>query len=140
MTTDIKTLIKILVGVAWLDGKMQPEERRYLHQVAKKKGVADDLDIHPLLHGLRAVNPEECYQWLREYLGDRPTSETCQTLIESISGLIYSDGTVAIEEAKLLSRLQMIDTTNNISEPPYDKALSAIRKLYQRWLAEFQNL
>jgi uncharacterized tellurite resistance protein B-like protein len=138
MTTDLKTLVKILVGVAWLDGKIQPEERRYLHQVAKEKGVADDLEIQPLLHELRAVKPEECYKWLRDYLGDRPTSETCQTLIESISALIYSDGTVAIEEAKLLSRLQLIDSTN-ASEPFYDKTLSIIRKLYQRWLAEFQN-
>ena len=59
MTTDIKTLVKILVGVAWLDGKMQPEERRYLYQIAKEKGVANDLEIQPLLHELRAVKPEE---------------------------------------------------------------------------------
>ncbi len=135
MATDIKTLIEILVGVAWLDGKIQPEERRYLYQVAKEKGVADDLDIRPLLHELRAVKPEECYRWLREYLGDRPTSETCRTLIESVSALIYSDGTVTIEEAKLLSRLQLIDPTS-APEPFRDKVLSAIRKLYQRWLTE----
>ena len=133
MTTDIKTLIKILVGVAWLDGKIQPEERKYLHRVAQEKGVANDLEIQPLLHELRAVKPEECYQWLRDYLGDRPTSETCQNLIESISALIYSDGTVAIEEAKLLSRLQLIDT-NNDAPPLHDKVLSALRKLYQHWL------
>ncbi len=133
MTTDIKTLIKILVGVAWLDGKIQPEERKYLHRVAQEKGVANDLEIQPLLHELRAVKPEECYQWLRDYLGDRPTSETCQNLIESISALIYSDGTVAIEEAKLLSRLQLIDT-NNDAPPFHDKVLSALRKLYQHWL------
>ncbi len=135
MTTDVKTLIKILVGVAWLDGKIQPEERQYLHQVAREKGVADDFEIKPLLHELRVVKPEECYKWLQEYLGDRPTSETCQTLIESISALIYSDGTVEIEEAKLLSRLQLISSTNT-SEPFYDRILSSIRKLYQRWLTE----
>ena len=39
MTTDIKTLVKILIGVAWLDGKIQPEERRHLHQVAKDRGL-----------------------------------------------------------------------------------------------------
>lgn len=77
MTTDIKTLIKILVGVAWLDGKIQPEERQYLYRVAQEKGIAGDSEIQPLLHELRAVKPEECYQWLRDYLGDRPTSETC---------------------------------------------------------------
>ncbi|PSB21633.1 TerB family tellurite resistance protein [Phormidesmis priestleyi ULC007] len=136
MATDIKTLIKILVGVAWLDGKIQPEERQYLHQITQEKGMANDREIQPLLHELRAVKPEECYQWLRDYLGERPTSETCQNLIESISALIYSDGTVAIEEAKLLSRLQLIDTGNDTPERFYNKVLSALRKVYQRWLTE----
>jgi len=43
MTTahsDTKTLIKILIGTAWIDGKIQPEEREYLHRIAKEKGVA----------------------------------------------------------------------------------------------------
>ncbi len=135
MTTDRKTLVKILVGVAWLDGTVQPEERQHLHRVALEKGVADDRELRPLLHGLRSVKPEECYQWLGEYLGDRPTSETCQSLIESISALIYSDGTVAIEEAKLLTRLQLIDTSST-PETFYEKVVSALRKLYQHWLAE----
>ena len=104
MTTDVKMRVKILIGVAWLDGKIQPE--------SLKRGVEDDRETQPLLHELRAVKPEECYQWLRNHLGDRPTSETCQNLIESISALIYSDGTVAIKEAKLLSRLQLIDTNS----------------------------
>ena len=104
MTTDVKMRVKILIGVAWLDGKIQPE--------SLKRGIEDDRETQPLLHELRAVKPEECYQWLRNHLGDRPTSETCQNLIESISALIYSDGTVAIKEAKLLSRLQLIDTNS----------------------------
>ena len=104
MTTDVKMRVKILIGVAWLDGKIQPE--------SLKRGMEDDRETQPLLHELRAVKPEECYQWLRNHLGDRPTSETCQNLIESISALIYSDGTVAIKEAKLLSRLQLIHTNS----------------------------
>lgn len=136
MTTDVKTLVKILIGVAWLDGKIQPEERQHLRRVAQEEGVAGDREIQPLLYELRAVKPEECYQWLRDYLGDRPTSETCQNLIESVSALIYSDGTVAMEEAKLLSRLQLIDPHNDAPETPYHRAISALRKLYQHWLTE----
>ena len=104
MTTDVKMRVKILIGVAWLDGKIQPE--------SLKRGMEDDRETQPLLQELRAVKPEECYQWLRNHLGDRPTSETCQNLIESISALIYSDGTVAIKEAKLLSRLQLTHTNS----------------------------
>lgn len=138
MTTkqDLKTLVKILIGVAWIDGKIQPEERQYLHRIAKEKGMASDMEVQPLLYELRAVKPDECYQWVREYLGDRPTSEACQNLIEAISTLIYSDGTVAIEEAKLLYRLQLLDRVNSTPESVHDKVLAAIRKLYQRWLTE----
>ena len=136
MTTDVKTLVKTLIGVAWLDGKIQPEERQHLHRVSQEEGVAGDLKIQPLLYELRAVKPEECYRWLRDYLGDHPTSETCQNLIESISALIYSDGTVAIEEAKLLSRLQLVNTNNVAPETFYDGVVFTLRKLYQRWSTE----
>ncbi|KAM3098776.1 TerB family tellurite resistance protein [Phormidesmis sp. 146-35] len=132
---NVKTLVKILIGTAWLDGKIQPEERQYLQQIATEKGVADDLEIQPLLYEFRAVKPDECYEWVREYLGDRPSSETCQNLIEAISALIYRDGTIATEEAKLLARLQLLDSSSD-SESIFDKVLTEIRKLYQRGMSK----
>ena len=132
MTNNVKTLVKILIGAAWLDGKIQPEERQYLHRIAKEKGVADDREIQPLLHELRSVKPKECYEWVQEYLGDRPTPDTCQNLLEAISGLIYSDGAIADEEAKLLTRLQLLNAEGSHSDSLPEKLLSIIRKLYQR--------
>ena len=134
-SSNIKTLIKILIGTAWIDGSIQPEEREYLHRVAKEKGVADDPEIQPLLYEFRAVKPEECYGWVKEYLGDRPNSTDCQHLIEAISGLIYSDGTVANEEAKLLTSLQNLDAANSDNT----SVLSAIRNLYQRWISTLNS-
>ncbi|MBW4539008.1 MAG: TerB family tellurite resistance protein [Myxacorys chilensis ATA2-1-KO14] len=136
MTSDVKTLVKILIGAAWLDGKIQPEERQYLYRVAKEKGVAGDREIQPLLHELRSVKPNECYQWVQEYLGDHPTSDACQDLIEAISGLVYSDGAIADEEAKLLTRLQLVTAEGNASDSLRAKLLSAIRKLYQRGVSQ----
>ncbi len=118
MTSDpkVRTLVKILIGTAWIDGQIQQEEREYLHRVAKEKGVANEPDIQPLLYEFRPVKPEECYGWVKEYLGEHPTSENCQQLIEAISGLIYSDGTVANEEAKLLTNLQHLDPSGESPE------------------------
>ncbi|MDX2230668.1 MAG: TerB family tellurite resistance protein [Leptolyngbyaceae cyanobacterium bins.349] len=141
MTTaspDTKKLVKILIGTAWIDGKIQPEEREYLHRIAKEKGVADEPDIQPLLYEFRPVPSAECYEWVNQYLGDRPTSEACQQLLEAISGLIYSDGTVATEEAKLLTELQMLDPTNDSGEQPNNAVIKAIRNLYQRWIAKLE--
>lgn len=135
---ETKTLVKILIGVAWLDGRIQPEERSYLQRIAKEKGVESDRDIQPILYELRSVKPEECYQWVQEYLGDHPTSERCHQLIEEISGLVYLDGSIDREEAKLLTRLQILE-----SEPApslHTKVIDAIRKLYQQGLAKIEKL
>ncbi|NJP11352.1 MAG: TerB family tellurite resistance protein [Leptolyngbyaceae cyanobacterium RU_5_1] len=133
---SIKNLIKILIGTAWIDGKIQSEERDYLHRIAKEKGVADEPDLQPLLHEFRPVTPSECYAWVKEYLGDRPSSEDCQQLLEAISGLIYSDGTVANEEAKLLTQLQLLDPSNETGEQASNSVIKAIRGLYQRWVSK----
>jgi hypothetical protein len=131
---NVKNLVKILIAAAWLDGKIQPEERQYLQQVANEKGVAADPEIQPLLHELRAVQPTECYEWVKEYLGERPSAEDCQNLIESISGLIYRDGEVALEEAKLLTKLESLNPANGTPQAGYKNVLKEIQKLYRRWV------
>ncbi len=131
---SVKNLMKILIGSAWLDGRIQPEERQYLYKVAQEKNVADDPDIKPLLYELKTVQPSECYEWVKEYLGDRPSAEDCQNLLEAISGLIYSDGEVAIEEAKLLTKLQSLNPENGSFQSGDTKVLKQIQKLYRRWV------
>jgi uncharacterized tellurite resistance protein B-like protein len=132
--SSVKQLVKILIGAAWIDGKIQPEEREYLQRVAKESGVADDPEIQPLLYELRAVLPDECYDWVKQYLGDRPSSEDYQRLIEALSALIYSDGEVATEEAKLLTRLQLLDPATASPKSGSNNVLKTIQKLYRRWI------
>ena len=132
--SSVKQLVKILIGAAWIDGKIQPEERQHLQRVAKEKGVADDPEIMPLLYEFRPVQPDECYNWVQEYLGHLSTPEDYQHLIEAISALIYSDGDVATEEARLLSRLQLLAPATASQRSGHSAALKAIQKLYQRWV------
>ncbi|QLE56890.1 TerB family tellurite resistance protein [Nostoc sp. TCL26-01] len=140
MVTDsnVKNLVKILIGAAWIDGRIQPEERQYLREIAQAKGLATDPEIKPWLYELVAVQPNECYAWLKEYLGDRPSLADCESLIEAISGLIYSDGEVAIEEAKLLTELQDIAKPNENNQAAHTTLLKQIQQLYRRWV-EVQN-
>lgn len=132
--SSVKQLVKILIGAAWIDGKIQSEERQYLQRVAKEKGIADDPEIQPLLYELVAVSPSEVYNWVQDYLGDRPSPEDYQRLVESISALIYSDGDVANEEAKLLNRLQLLDPATASPKSGNKTVLAAIQKLYRRWV------
>ncbi len=135
---NVINLVKILIGTAWIDGAIQPEEREYLSRIAQEKGVADEAEIQPLLHEFTSVKPSECYKWVKQYLGDRPSSEDCQQLLEAISGLIYSDGTVDTEEAKLLVELQALDPNNDSGDHSSNTVLSAIRSLYQRWISKLE--
>ncbi len=131
---SVKNLVKILIGAAWLDGKIQPEERQFLHQVAQEKGVAADPEIQSLLHEFRAVQPTECHQWVKDYLGDRPSAEDYHKLIEAISGLIYSDDNVAIEEAKLLTKLESFNPASGSPQAGYSSVLKEIQQIYRSWV------
>jgi hypothetical protein len=52
-----------------------------------------------------------------------------------LSGLIYSDGDVAQEEAKLLTKLQQFDPSNTDTSQFRESVTRAIQKLYQRWIS-----
>ena len=134
MSNNVKQLVKILIGAAWIDGKIQPEERTYLNQIAQEKGVAQDPEIYPLLNELRQVEPKECYEWMKEYLGNSPSLTDYQNLLDSISGLIYSDNDIDTEEAKLLTQLQSLDPESNSPQPVHNAVMKQIQKLYRRWV------
>jgi uncharacterized membrane protein YebE (DUF533 family) len=129
---DTKKLLKILIGAAWIDGIIQPEERVYLRKMAEENDISEDQEIKLLLSEIKPIKAEICYQWLEEYLGEKPTEEDYQQLMNSISALIYSDGEVDSEEAKLLTRLQMLDPANETNKTAFDKLLKGIQKLYRQ--------
>jgi hypothetical protein len=128
MNTEAQSrlLMKILIGVAWLDGAIQPEERQYLAKVAQTHQLDFDPEIESLLAGRISLAAADCEHWIQEYLGDRSIHDD-DGLIEAISGLIYSDGDVAVDEAKLLVNIQSQPSTS----PPL---VSKIQQLYKKAL------
>ncbi|HEY9828743.1 MAG TPA: TerB family tellurite resistance protein [Stenomitos sp.] len=136
MSTHTQQLLKILIGAAWLDGKVQPEEQQYLQKIAAEKGLLEDPELKPWLYGLRAVSADECYGWVNEYLGSHPTPEDCQALMEEISGLIYSDGNVDSEEARFLMEIQQVEADSVNPHHVTETITRAIQTLYRRWTAQ----
>jgi hypothetical protein len=130
-----RLLMKILVGAAWLDGEIQPEEHEYLIRVATAHQIDRDPEIESLLNGTAKVTSAECEQWIQDYLGDRSIHDD-DGLIEAISGLIYSDGDVAIAEAKLLVDIQ--STPSPLTSNP-QPLVPKIRQLYQNWLQKMSR-
>jgi hypothetical protein len=125
-----RLLMKILIGVAWLDGAIQPEERNYLAKVAQTHQLDFDPEIESLLAGRISLVAADCEHWIQEYLGDRSIHDDDQ-LIEAISGLIYSDGDVAMAEAKLLVNIQSKPT---ITPPNQKSVIGKIQQLYKKAL------
>jgi hypothetical protein len=110
-----RLLMKILIGVAWLDGEIQSEERQYLLKVAQAHQLDHDTEVE---------------HWVQEYLGDRSIHDD-DRLIEAISGLIYSDGDVAMSEAKLLVNIQSKPAP---TQPSQKTLMSKIQQLYKKAL------
>ena len=135
-STKIKQLLKILIGAAWIDGTIQAEEREYLHRMAIEHQVAEDPEIKSLLSEIKPVKATECYKWLEEYFGENPSDKDYQQLIEAISALIYSDSVVDTEEAKLLTRLQLLAKANESPKSAFDKVLKTVQKLYRQAISQ----
>ena len=133
--TKTKQLIKILIGAAWIDGVIQTEEREYLHRIATAYRVENDPELKPFLSELKPVQAQECYRWLTDYLGENHQEEDYQELLEALSGLIYSDGDVEVQEARLLTKLQELDPIYEQSKSPLDKLLEKIQKLYRKTMS-----
>lgn len=130
--TKTKQLLKILVGAAWIDGIIQVEEREYLKKMVAKSALNDDPEIQSLLSEIKPVTANECYQWLEEYLGDNHSQKDYDDLLEAISALVYSDGDIDIQEAKLLSHLQELDPEQPSQNSIFDRLLTSIRQLYRQ--------
>jgi uncharacterized tellurite resistance protein B-like protein len=126
-----RLLIKILIGVAWLDDRVQPEERRFLARVLQAHQLAGDTELESLLDGKIAMTQAECESWIQEYLGGRSIYDD-DRLIEAISAIVYMDGDIANIEAKLLVDLQSSPTA--ITPTATSSSIAKLQQLYRNWV------
>jgi hypothetical protein len=130
-----RLLVKILIGVAWLDGQIQPQERRFLDRVLQAHQLDGDVELQSLLDGKIALAATDCENWIQAYLGDRSIYDD-DRLIEGISALIYIDGDVANAEARLLTDIQSDPTP---VQPSEQILVTKIRQLYQGWVKKLSS-
>jgi uncharacterized membrane protein YebE (DUF533 family) len=135
-TRKTQKLLKILIGAAWIDGVIEPEERKYLQRIAKDLDLAKDREIWALLSEIKRVTPQECYQWIEEYTSDNPNVSDYHDLLEKISALIYSDGYVDVRETQLIERLQLCDPSKQSCTNVLERVLKKIQRMYQNAIQE----
>lgn len=129
-THSPKLLLKIVTGTAWIDGKVQIEEQDYLKRIATKHNLNNDPELKPLINGLKPVSQEQCYQWVEEYLGRNPSQAAQDQLLEAVSGLIYSDGTVDGAEAQLLNEINDLKQADDPIQSFRQKIIQKLQKVY----------
>lgn len=127
-----RKLFQILVAAAWIDGSVQPQERSYLQKIATERGLAEEPKIQSLLSTQVPIPAAKCYQWLKDYLGSRPSSEDYHNLISDLSALVYSDDDIAVEEANLLTQIQELNPDNFSTNSAFDRLLHGIQKMYRK--------
>ncbi|MEM8640903.1 MAG: TerB family tellurite resistance protein [Cyanobacteria bacterium P01_G01_bin.54] len=127
-----KALLKILMGAAWLDGVIQPEERQYLHTMAQTHHLDQDPEIKALLSEAQPIPPTTCMDWITHFLKQYGTEADYQTLLESLSALIYSDGDVQVEEAKVLTEVQAMSPPTGTESDWGQSLLKTIQQLYKQ--------
>ena len=124
-------LLEILVAVAWIDGEIQPEERKFLSQIIVEQNISSASKLQDLIDNYQGSSLVKCYQLLKKYLGDNPNPIDYENLVTAVSKLIYSDDNIATEEALVLTQIQNLNPENLKSDSAFDKTISIIQKLYQ---------
>ena len=133
-TKSDRNLLEILVAVAWIDGEIQPEERKFIEQIAVQ--IGSSAEVEDLLNNYRDSSQEQCYQLLEQYLGNSREPDDYNNLLSAVSSLIYSDNDIATEEANLLTTIQNIDPQNYRERSTLDKVIGKIQKLYKAGLGK----
>ena len=134
-TTSDRNLLEILVAVAWIDGEIQPEERKFIEKIAVEQ-IGSATEVEDLLNNYQDSSQEQCYQLLEQYLGNSPEPDDYNNLLSAVSSLIYSDNDIATEEANLLTTMQNIDPQNYRKRSTLDKVIGKIQKLYKAGLGK----
>jgi uncharacterized tellurite resistance protein B-like protein len=136
--TNSHKLLKVLIGVAWIDGQVQDSERSLILKLAEEQGLTADPVISDLLNNMgdRPVQIADCQRWIQEYLGDHPSPANYQQLLEALSSIIYSDSDVATAEAQLLMNYQQLDPQQQPANLSVGQTILAkLRTVYQKLAA-----
>ncbi|WP_228383066.1 TerB family tellurite resistance protein [Synechococcus elongatus] len=103
---DQRSVLRLLIGAAWLDGDMQPEERHYLQGLLEKYRLATDPEFQDLMARSLPISPAVFEQWLSAYLRQHPRREDVESLLDQISSVIYADSLIDAREAAVLCEIE----------------------------------
>jgi hypothetical protein len=122
-------MLKILIGSAWVDRHLEPEEVAYLNKVLSRFHLEKNAELQGLLSA--PVELTQTEQWLVSYLRDSPDSERLK-LLAAIGNLLIADNDVSDIEHDLLDEFHtLMGRIPSPSEPSSHLAQHAPKILQQ---------
>ena len=92
-------MVKIIIGSAWVDGRVEPAEVQYLQTLLERCQLTHAPDLLALLE--EPVSLRQTERWMAHYLADTTETER-QRLLAAIGKLVIADDTVMPQEHILL--------------------------------------
>lgn len=98
-STQNHLALKILIGSAWADGVLDPEEQEILSAALQRHGETYDRELKHLLE--HPVDLQQTERWISQYLADATDTER-QALLGAIGRVLFADRDISDEEHMLL--------------------------------------
>ena len=135
LQTEALLTLKVVLGAAWADGALQPEELAPIHQIVEELGLASHPDVHRLLE---TPVPAVTYRrYLQEYLAVHPTLDQRRHLLGLLQRVIYADNEVSIEEGYILGELRDLLDEMAAESTATDANIKQLRDIFSRLLGQF---
>ncbi len=94
-----RLLVQIVLGAAWVDGRLDPAEVAYLERLLQRERLEHDPDLKVLLRDPVSVPQTEA--WMAQYLV-HASEEERQALLGAIGNLMMADDQITVQEHHLL--------------------------------------
>ncbi len=124
--------LKVLIGAAWADGQIQPEEFPALKQAIVELDLVDHPEIRAWIRS--PSSPEDYRRCLSDYLALHPTQAERHELLSLVTKVIYSDDEVSVEEAYILDEMRTLlsDLEGEDSMPRLGEFQALFSRLFHR--------
>jgi uncharacterized tellurite resistance protein B-like protein len=96
-----RLILQILMGSAWADQHLEPQEVVYLQALLQRCRLSQDAELQSLLE--TPVAPQQTERWIIAYLKNADEEER-MILLAKIGKLLIADDTVSDSEHDLLDR------------------------------------
>lgn len=96
-----RLILQILMGSAWADQHLEPQEMRYLQALLDRYHLSHDSELQSLLEA--PVSPQQTERWIVAYLKNADEEER-MILLAKIGKVLIADDNVSDSEHDLLDR------------------------------------